>query len=132
MYPPVRQAKPFCIVIDTSMTMRKIIETELRRSQYPCIAFADPLDALQAIALQRIPVPEIALVCWRLPHLDGIQVLKHMKEAHYHTSCVLLLDEDQGIVPHIKSRLAGAQRTLVKPFTMKQLLACLASLTVTY
>ncbi|HEU5379998.1 MAG TPA: response regulator [Ktedonobacteraceae bacterium] len=121
----------FCMVIDPSLVMRKVLEIELGRSpQYSCLGFADPLEAMQAIALQHVRVPDIALICWRLlPTFDGIDVLRHLKQAHYHTASVMLLDQDQGRpLNHLKAKLAGAQRTLVKPFTMEQLRASLASL----
>lgn len=133
MSPSFAHPLPFCLVIDQSLTMRKILEIEFRRAGYPsCASFAEPVEALQALAQQHLPVPDVALVSWRLPRLDGVEVIRQMKLAGYHTACVMLLDQDlDRPLTHLKARLAGAQKVLVKPFTMQQLHAQLASLNST-
>lgn len=125
------QALPFCLVIDPSLVIRTIVVTELRRAGYPpCAAYATSMEALHAISSQCIPIPDIALICWRLPKIDGIEVLQHMKRAQYHTASIMMLDQDQNsALIRAKARLAGARNTLVKPFTMQELRTRLASLT---
>ena len=124
---------PFCLVIDQSLTVRKVLETELRRANYPpCATFADAIEALRAIALQQVPVPDIVLVSWRLPKLDGVDVLRLMKRERYHTAGVTLLDRDQDSpLMRVKAKLAGAQKTLVKPFTMQEFLQTIAAIRYT-
>ena len=121
---------PFCLVIDPSSVVRLVLFTELKRARYPrCVTFADPREALKAIIQHRIPVPDVALICWRLPWLDGVEVVRFLRAYGYHTTCILLLDQDQdSVMWHAKARLAGAQNTLLKPFTMQQLHAHLAPL----
>lgn len=117
----IAPSRPFCLVLDPSLTMRKILEVELRRNAYPFATFADPLPALQAMARQSIR-PDIALIAWRLPRLNGIDTLISMRNAGYPTAVVVLLDQDQDrVLNHLKAKLAGAKGTLVKPFTMQQL-----------
>lgn len=128
------QPLPFCLLIDESIAVRTILAAQLHQAHYPlCATFADPLEAMQAIAFQDIRVPDIVLVSWRLPRFDGVEVLRQMKRARYHTTGVMLLDKDQNSpLMHIKAQLAGAQRTLVKPFTMQEFLGTLAALSSTY
>lgn len=128
------QPLPFCLLIDESATVRKVLATELRRAHYPpCATCADAIEAMRAIALQQIRVPDIIVVSWRLPRFDGVEVLRQMKRARYHTVGVMLLDKNQDSpLMHIKAQLAGAQRTLVKPFTMQVFLGTIASIRYIY
>lgn len=117
---------PFLLVIEPSPTLRTILEITLRRHAYLTWAlFADPLPALRAIQLGHLPVPDVALVCRRLPYLDGFEVLRILRERQYHTSVVLLLSDQDSRLDRIKARLAGARAVLVKPFTMQELLQVL-------
>lgn len=128
------QRLPFCLLIDPSITMRKVIELTLHRANYPdCASFADPVEAMKAIARKDIAVPDIALVCWNLPRLDGIGVLRLMRYRRYHTTVIMLLDQGQdGLLVQAKAKIAGAQSTLTKPFTSQQLLSQLATIKCTY
>jgi DNA-binding response OmpR family regulator len=125
---------PFCLIIDPSLAVRKSLAKELQRAHYPlCATYADALEATRAIALQQIRVPDIVVVSWRLPRFDGVEVLRQMKRARYHTAGVILLDKDQDSpLMHIKAQLAGAQRTLVKPFTMQQFLQIISGIRYTH
>jgi DNA-binding response OmpR family regulator len=128
------QPLPFCMVIDPSVAVRKILATELQQAHYPlCATFADPLEAMRAIALNQIRVPDIVVVSWRLPKFDGVEVLRQMKHARYHTAGVMLLDKDQNSpLMHVKAQLAGAQKALAKPFTMQAFLNTIAAVRYTY
>ncbi len=128
------QPFPFCIVIDPSVAVRVILARELQQAHYPsCATFADPLEAMRAIALQQIRIPDIVVVSWRLPRFDGVEVLSQMKRARYHTVGVMLLDKDQDSpLTRIKAQLAGAQKTLAKPFTIQAFRSTIAAVRYTY
>lgn len=135
MRPPLTfpQPLPFCLLIDASAAVRKVLSAELRRAHYPpCATYADAIEALRAIALYQIRVPDIVVVSWRMSRCDGVEVLRQMKRARYHTAGVMLLDKEQNRpLMHVKAQLAGAQRTLVKPFTMQEFLATMAAVKYT-
>lgn len=127
---------PFLLVIEPSLTMRKVIEVILRRNAHtPSLpgpaswaTFADPVSALRALRTGQLPVPHIGLICRDLPYLDGYEVIQHMRQRGYATVFVVLFSSDEdGPLERIKARLAGAQITLTKPFTVRQLLQTLAS-----
>lgn len=122
------QPLPFCLVIDPSLAVRKILARELQQAHYPsCATYDDAVEAMRAIAFQQMRIPDIVVVSWRLPRFDGIEVLRQIKHARYHTAGVMLLDRDQDSpLMHMKAYLAGAQRTLVKPFTMQKFLHTIA------
>lgn len=134
MLVPSLQRLPFCLFIDPSQTMRSFFDLAFRRANYPpCAVYGDPIAALRAIGEQTIAVPDIAYVCWKLPRMDGVEVFRLMQQRRYHTARVMLLDKDQdGVLVHLKSRIAGAHSTLVKPFTTQQLFTHLATLKCTY
>lgn len=120
---------PSLLVIEPSLTLRTIIQTALRRHGYPVPSlFADPIAALQALSQGRVPIPDVALVCRKLPHLDGLDVIRVMRRRRYPIAIALLLSEQDGTLARIQARLAGAQATLKKPFTVQQLLQILEAL----
>jgi CheY-like chemotaxis protein len=122
---------PSCLVLDQSATVCKVIQIILYRAGSPaCTTFSDPLLALQTMATKGMPLPDVALISYQLPLMDGIEVIRLMQHHHYPTATVLLLNQDENsALMRIKARLAGARATLAKPLTTQQLLALLSTFT---
>ena len=121
--------RPSLIVIDPSPTVCQVIKLILTRHGYSTLAtFADPVHALRALHNREVPVPDIALICRRLPFLDSYEVMQVMRERAYTTQVVILLACEEGILERIKARLAGARAVLLKPFDVKELLLILSTL----
>ncbi len=111
------------IVLDTSPTTRKILEVILHREGHQVTCFDDPFEALRA--LSREGPADLLLLGLDLPHMDGFDVLKHLRgEPRFHLmGTVALLGERDGILARLKARLAGAQQVVTKPLVRQQIVA---------
>lgn len=116
------QERPFCMLIDPSITIHKVIEVMLlRNGSFRCIAFANPVEALAAIHANRIPVPDVALISQNLVQMDGLEVIRTMRQRQYRTAIVFLQNDQDSVLQRVKARIAGANAVVVKPFKVQEL-----------
>lgn len=111
-------------VIDDSQTVRKIIETCLKRESYQVISFNDGLMALRYyLQEEQEQVPDLVFLDIELPYMDGYQVVRYLKASRTfaHTSIVMISRHD-GVIDRLKARLAGADSYLIKPMPTQAIL----------
>lgn len=104
-------------VIDDSQTVRKIIETCLKRESYQVITFNDGLAALRHFFKEKeAQPPDLVFLDIELPYMDGYQVVRYLKTrpTFAHTSIVMISRHD-GVLDRLKAKLAGADSYLIKP-----------------
>ena len=111
------------IVIDDSLTIRKILSVCLRRADYEVKCFEDGIQALGWLNTLEARIPDLAIVDLGLPKLDGYEIIRLLKArpALEHTVLVILSAHD-GILDRVKGRLAGAHAYLTKPFRTQTIL----------
>lgn len=116
------------LVLDASLTTRKIIEVILHREGYQVIGFENPREALHYLAQHRQQLPDLVFVALRLPAVDGYRVLQYLKgEPCYQTIVTIaLLTQADGPLGHLKARLAGARQTMFKPLVRQRIVALVA------
>lgn len=108
--------KLLVLVIDDSLTMRKILETCLGREGYKVKSFADGIEALHWLGSKQARPPALIFVDLGLPRLDGYEVLRQLKGRVVVTSSILVvLSKREGVLDRLKARLAGAHAYLSKP-----------------
>jgi twitching motility two-component system response regulator PilG len=114
----------FVVVIDDSLTVRKIMEVSLRREGFEVIAFPDGLQALEALTRNEIPVPDLILLDVGLPKMDGYQVARTLKQkSRLGNTVIIMLSGRDGVFDKIKGRLAGAKEYITKPFKPIEVIA---------
>lgn len=64
------------LVVDDSLTMRKVLSRLLERAQYRVMTAINGIDALQV--LQDI-TPDIILTDIEMPHMDGFELVRHLR-----------------------------------------------------
>ena len=103
------------IVLDTSLTTRKILEVILHREGHKVACFDEPFEALRA--LSREGPADLLLLALDLPKMDGFEVLKYLRgEPRFQSvATIALLGERDGVLVRLKARLAGAWRVVTKP-----------------
>jgi DNA-binding response OmpR family regulator len=112
------------LIIDDSPTIRKIVETGLRREGFEVISFPDGVEALTWLASPQGRLPGLILLDVNMPKMDGYEVARHLKaRPHYKNIVIVMLTRRDGIMDRLKSRLAGAEDYLTKPFKTQDLLA---------
>jgi twitching motility two-component system response regulator PilG len=112
------------LIIDDSPTVRKILEYGLKRVGFAAVAFSDGPTAIAALAQGVVPVPDLLVLDIGLPQMDGYEVarrIKHMPGLR-HIAIILLSGRD-GVVAHLRGRLAGASAYMTKPVNVPDLVA---------
>lgn len=104
---------------DDPLTLR-LLKNTLRRSHYETVLARDGQKAFHI--LTHPPVPEVALLDWMLPGLDGIEIcrrLRAQKDASF-VYIILLISHDR--LKNVTAGLdAGANDYMTKPFDKDEL-----------
>jgi two-component system chemotaxis response regulator CheY len=104
------------LVIDDSRAMRKILRRELERLGFEVSEAENGQVALDTIA-ENGP-PDIALVDWNMPVMDGLEFVITLRSQHEHRDVTLMMVTTESEYSQIVRALAaGAHEYLLKPFT---------------
>jgi twitching motility two-component system response regulator PilG len=114
----------FIVVIDDSLTVRKILETCLRRAGYEVKSFPDGVEALRWLIKPEACIPALVLVDLGLPKLDGYDLIRLLKaRPAFERAVLVIISRRDGVLDRIKGRLAGAHAYVTKPFTTRTIIA---------
>ena len=116
------------MVIDDSLTVRKILEISLQRAGYVAYPFPDGIQALQALTARQVPMPDAIILDIGLPKMDGYAVARALKRQDaIDRTPIIMLSGHAGRLDKLRGRLAGASAYVTKPFRPAQLRAVLRS-----
>lgn len=108
------------MLIDDSKTMRNIQRSILTQLGYTELEEAcDGQDALSKMAVFN---PELILVDWNMPNMDGLTFVKSVRQQGNKTPMIMVTTESEKIRV-IEAIKAGVNNYVVKPFTPDQLSA---------
>ncbi len=110
--------KPVALIIDDEVQIRRLLRVVLEGENYQVHEAETGQQGLMEIASRR---PDVILLDLGLPDLDGLEVLKRLRE--WNETPVLVLsvrDDDQSKVAVLD---AGAEDYVNKPFSTPELLA---------
>jgi DNA-binding response OmpR family regulator len=111
------------MVIDDSSTVRKIIETSLKREGFDCVSFADGIEALSALNKGQC-IPDLVILDIGLPKMDGYEIARHLKtKPQLSNTVIVMLSGRDGVIDRLKGRLAGAKDYITKPFKTQDVIA---------
>ncbi len=115
----------FIMVIDDSPTVRKIIETCLRREEFDVRGFTDGVEAMRWITNDsEARIPDLVLLDIGLPKMDGYEVARRLKaKPMFNNTIIVMLSRRDGVIDRLKGRLAGAKDYITKPFKTQELVA---------
>ena len=102
------------LLVDDSKTMRSIQKSVLSQIGHTEIEEAcDGQDALSKVGAFQ---PELMLVDWNMPNMDGITFVKHIRQTDKTTPIIMVTTESEKtrVIEAIK---AGVNNYVVKPFT---------------
>ncbi|RMH27405.1 MAG: response regulator [Planctomycetota bacterium] len=102
------------MLIDDSKTMRNIQKSVLKQLGYSEIEEAcDGQDALSKVAAFQ---PDLCLVDWNMPNMDGLSFVKAFRQQNKTTPLIMVTTEAEKsrVIEAIK---AGVNNYVVKPFT---------------
>ncbi len=115
--------RKFVMVIDDSPTVRKIIETCLRREDFDVRSFTDGVEAMRWLTNDpESRVPDLVLLDIGLPKMDGYEVARRFKtKPQFNHTVIVMLSRRDGVIDRLKGRLAGAKEYITKPFKTQEI-----------
>ena len=115
---------PRVLVVDDEPAVRVALERALRLDAYDVELAADGREALERLAAA---APDAVVLDVAMPHLDGLEVCRRLRDAGDRTP-VLMLTARDAVDDRVAGLDAGADDYLVKPFALKELKARLRAL----
>ncbi len=111
------------LIVDDDQKVLDMLRRTLTYDGYDVVTAADGLEAIQLAQEQR---PDLVVLDWRMPGLDGIDVARRLKAAD--GTPILMLTARDAIDDRVAGLDAGADDYLVKPFAPAESLARLRAL----
>ena len=111
--------QPLVMVVDDSITMRKVTSRVLNNHAIEVMTAQDGLDAIEQL---RDRVPDLMLLDIEMPRMDGYELLEHVRaDARLRHVPVVMITSRAGQKHRRKAREAGANGYLTKPYQEAEL-----------
>jgi chemosensory pili system protein ChpA (sensor histidine kinase/response regulator) len=118
---PAEPAMPTVMVVDDSITIRKVTARMLERNHYRVITAKDGLDA---VAQLQDHVPDIMLLDIEMPRMDGYELATHMRnDSRLRDVPIIMITSRTGDKHRQRALDIGVNRYLGKPYQEADLLA---------
>src|SRR5688572_26098485 len=108
------------LVVDDEPTIGLVVSRYLERAGYDTRIAADGLAALDAVAERS---PDLIVLDLMLPGIDGLEVMRRVRERTDRTSAVILLTAKGDESDRVIGLRLGADDYVVKPFSPAELVA---------
>ena len=117
---PVEKARtPLVMVVDDSITMRKVTSRVLENHSLEVMTAQDGVDAVEKLHDR---VPDLMLLDIEMPRMDGYELLDHVRaDARLRHVPVVMITSRAGQKHRKKARKAGANAYLTKPYQEAEL-----------
>lgn len=124
---PKTNADVTVMVVDDSLTVRRITQKFLDREGFRSIVAKDGLDAIEKIAEHGCP--DLFLCDIEMPNMDGFQLVEHIRTAVSKTVPIIMISSRSIEKYEDHARSLGVNQSLGKPYQEPELLASIQSLT---
>jgi DNA-binding response OmpR family regulator len=104
------------LIVDDDAQFRRVLRTVLNICGYEVHASADGTEALDAMSAE---VPDLVLLDWHMPGLDGLQVCRALRT---HSKVPVIMVSSLPSLSKQEVIAAGANDFLPKPFSTQDLL----------
>jgi DNA-binding response OmpR family regulator len=115
------------LVIDDDRQARGVVRSALERAGYEV---REACDGSEGARLARSERPALVITDILMPNKEGLEVIRELQEGHRSLPIIAMSGGSQWMPPDALLRLAtyfGAQRTLLKPFSLADLLDAVRS-----
>jgi two-component system OmpR family response regulator len=107
------------LVVDDEPSIVDAVSTALRYEGYDVEEAINGHQALAAVARHE---PDLVVLDWMLPDLDGIEVGKRLRERGYKTAILFLTARD-AVENKVEALRAGGDDYVTKPFSLAEIVA---------
>jgi two-component system, OmpR family, response regulator MprA len=107
------------LVVDDDVKLRKMLQRTLEHQGFRVLTAADGNEALAEVRAYR---PDVVVLDWLMPGLDGLGVVENLREAGDKT-LILMLTARDAVENRVEGLEGGADDYLVKPFAPSELIA---------
>lgn len=115
--------RKFIMVIDDSPTVRKVVETCLRRENFDVLSFPDGVEAIRWLGTSEARIPDLVLLDIGLPKMDGYEVARLLKaKPQFGNAIIVMLTRRDSVIDRLKGRIAGAKEYIIKPFKIQEII----------
>src|SRR6201999_183335 len=111
---PSANAAGRVLVVDDEPTIVEIVGRYLERAGYEAVGAADGFEALERAAAQR---PDLVVLDLMLPGIDGIEVMRRLRELPGSPLAVILLTARGEESDRLVGLREGADRLVVQPLS---------------
>lgn len=102
------------LIVDDSVTVRKIIRKILEELGYSC---HEAEDGLKAVEFCKNKMPELILLDWNMPNMNGLEFLKALRAMPNGTVPKVIFCTTENSMDFIQNGMgAGADEYIMKPF----------------
>ncbi|MFI4923587.1 MAG: Hpt domain-containing protein [Vicinamibacteria bacterium] len=120
---PAAPARPLVLVVDDSLTVRKITSRLLMREGFDVLTAKDGIDALQVLSEH---TPDVILLDIEMPRMDGFEFTKTIKADAKHAHVPIIMITSRTAEKHRNlAKELGVDLYLGKPFQEEDLLKSL-------
>lgn len=124
---PKTNADVTVMVVDDSLTVRRITQKFLDREGFRCIVAKDGLDAIEKITEHGCP--DLFLSDIEMPNMDGFQLVEHIRTAVSKTVPIIMISSRSIEKYEDHARSLGVNKSIGKPYQEPELLEAIQSLT---
>jgi chemotaxis protein histidine kinase CheA/ActR/RegA family two-component response regulator len=124
---PGRVRQCTIMVIDDSLTVRKVMQRLLTREGYKVVTATDGYDAIRQL---HGVTPDVFLVDIEMPRMDGFTLVRHLRDNEAtRTRPIIMITSRTGAKHRERAMELGVNHYLGKPYQDQQLLSLLATYT---
>jgi two-component system chemotaxis response regulator CheY len=115
---------PLCLIVDDSRVIRRMAADILKGLG---LRTAEAENGLKGVEFCRTTVPDIVLLDWNMPEMDGITCLRALRAMNLNPRPVVVMCTTESGLSKIQEALnAGADEYIMKPYDQEVLLDKLA------
>jgi len=104
------------LILDDSRAMRMILRRIMHAAGFEVVEAADGQQGLDA--LSGGPLPDVALVDWNMPGIDGLSFVNAVRDnPDYRPMTLMMVTTESEHNQVVRALAAGAHEYIIKPFT---------------
>jgi two-component system OmpR family response regulator len=107
------------LVVDDALSIRDAVATALRYEGFGVEEAADGMEALRAVRRRE---PDLIVLDWMLPDLDGGEVSRRLREQGF-KNAILFMTADDASEHQLEATQAGSDGYVTKPFSLAEIVS---------